>query len=128
MKTLFAILGVSMAVIFFIALGFRPASASVTVNANEGNPELPDSVMKVVQKACMDCHGEDGNSMAKMHLSLAKWNTYNAKKQAGKAFDISKEVSKGAMPPDKWRKNNPDNVPSQADVTLLKNWALALNK
>ncbi len=128
MKTAFPWSGIALAVIFFLALGFRPASALTTSSAIEGNPELPDSVMKVIQKACLDCHGADGNSMAKMHLNIAKWNTYNAKKQAGKASDISKEVSKSAMPPDKWRKNNPDNVPSQADVDLLKNWASALNK
>ena len=127
MKTTFAVIGVSLAVIFFLALAFRPVNVSGSVKYSEGNPELPDSVMKVFQKACMDCHGQDGSSMAKMHLNISSWNTYDIKKQAGKAFDISKELSKGSMPPGKWRKSNPDNIPTQAEVGLIKNWAKSLN-
>jgi len=123
-----SILGISLAVIFFIALAFGPAKVSVAGSNNEGNPALPDSVMKIVQKACMDCHGADGNGMAKAHVNFASWTGYDVKKQAGKAYDIYKKVSKGDMPPGKWRKNNPDNVPTQADIAVLKNWAGALNK
>jgi len=65
--------------------------------------------------------------MAKSHVNFAKWNTYDTKQQASKASDISKQVSKGSMPKGKWRKNNPGNVPTQAEVDLIKNWAKALN-
>lgn len=128
MKKTLAFLGISFTVILFIALAFRPANASVSSIYNPDNPALPDSVMKIVQKACMDCHGADGNGMAKSHVNFSAWTSYDAKKQAGKAEDIFKEVSKGKMPPGKWRKNNPDNIPTQADIDLLKNWANALNK
>ena len=120
--------GILLAVIFFIALAFRPANASVSSGSNQENPALPDSVMKIIQKACMDCHGADGNGMAKSHVNFAAWTSYDLKKQAGKAEDIYKKVAKGAMPPGKWRKSNPDNIPTQADIDLLKNWANALNK
>jgi len=128
MKKTMTFIGISLSVVFFIALAFRPANASVSSSYNLENPALPDSVMKIVQKACLDCHGADGNGMAKAHVNFAAWTSYDAKKQAGKAQDIYKEVSKGKMPPGKWRKNNADNVPTQADVDLLKNWAIALNK
>ncbi len=128
MKRTIGFLGISLTVVFFLALAFRPVNASGSGKYLEGNPELPDSVAKVIQKACLDCHGEDGNGMAKSHVNFSKWNTNDAKKQAGKAADISKELSKGAMPPGKWRKNNPDNIPTQAEVDLIKNWAKALNK
>ncbi len=127
MKKSLAFLGVSIALIFFFALAFRPVGASASAKFSEGNPELPDSVAKIIQKACLDCHGDNGNGMAKSHVNFGKWNTYDVKKQAGKAYDISKVLSKGSMPPGKWRKNNPDNIPTQAEVDLIKNWAKALN-
>jgi mono/diheme cytochrome c family protein len=127
MKKALAFLGVFIALIFFLSLAFRPVSASGSAKFNEGNPELPDSVAKIIQKACLDCHGDNGNGMAKSHVNFGKWNTYDAKKQAGKAYDISKVLSKGSMPPGKWRKNNPDNIPAQAEVDIIKNWAKALN-
>lgn len=128
MKKIMVITGTSLVVIFLIVLAFRPAPVMGSSKFNEGNPELPDSVAKLVQKSCLDCHGEDGNGMAKSHVNFAKWNTYDSKKQASKAADMAKEVGKGSMPPGKWRKNNPDLVPTQKDADLLKNWASALNK
>jgi mono/diheme cytochrome c family protein len=127
MRKTLAFLGISLTVIFFLALAFRPANASGSAKFNESNPELPDSIAKVIHKACLDCHGEDGNGMAKAHVNFGKWNTYDVKKQADKALAISKVLSKGSMPPGKWRKNNPDNIPTQAEVDLIKNWARALN-
>lgn len=123
-----AITGISLVVIFLMVLAFRPAPAIGSVKFIEGNPELPDSVAKLVQKSCLDCHGEDGNGMAKSHVNFGKWNTYDVKKQASKASDMSKQLSKSSMPPGKWRKNNPDNVPTEKDVKLIQNWAAALNK
>ncbi|MCX6285734.1 MAG: heme-binding domain-containing protein [Bacteroidetes bacterium] len=127
MRKTSAFLWISFAVVFFLVLAFRPVNASGSVKYAEGNPELPDSVAKIIQKACMDCHGADGNSMAKMRVNFSSWNTYDTKRQADKANDISKKVSKGSMPPGKWRKNNPGNIPTQAEVDLIKNWAKALN-
>ncbi|MEI6883204.1 MAG: heme-binding domain-containing protein [Bacteroidota bacterium] len=128
MKKAMAITGVSLVMIFFMSLAFRPAPVMGSAKFMEGNPELPDSVAKFVQKACLDCHGEDGNGMAKSHVNLGKWNSYDTKKQASKAADMAKQVGKGSMPPGKWRKNNPDNVPTDKDIKLLQNWAAALNK
>ncbi|MCX6281295.1 MAG: heme-binding domain-containing protein [Bacteroidetes bacterium] len=128
MKKTLAFLGISLSMVFFLALALRPATASGSSKPVEGNPEFPDSVMKVVQKACFDCHGIDGEGMAKAHVNMGKWNTYDTKKQASKASDMAKKLEKGSMPPEKWRKNNANNVPTAAEVALIKNWAAALNK
>jgi mono/diheme cytochrome c family protein len=127
MKKTMVFPGIILAVIFVIVLAFRPANASVSSNYHD-NPALPDSVMKIVQKACLDCHGADGNGMAKAHVNFATWTSYDAKKQASKAEDMFKKVSKGDMPPGKWRKNNPEIIPTLADIEVLKNWSNALNK
>jgi hypothetical protein len=128
MRRTLSFAGISVIVIFLLALAFKPVTASVSAKTTEGNPEFPDSVLKIVQKACFDCHGNDGNGMAKAHVNMGKWNTYDVKKQASKAGDMAKKLDKGAMPPDKWRKSNPDNVPTPAEVNTIKNWAAALKK
>jgi len=128
MKKIFAFAGIAFVTILFLALALRPVSVSGSVKFAGGNPEFPDSVAKVVQKCCLDCHGENGEGMAKAHVNMSNWNSYDTKKQASKAASMSKKLSKGAMPPEKWRKNNPDIVPTEADVNLIKNWAAALNK
>ena len=128
MKKTFLFYLLPVVFVFLFTMAFRPVNASVSSSRAEGNPELPDSVLKVVQKACMDCHADGGNGMAKSHVDFSKWNTYDAKKQADKAADISNVLSKGSMPPGKWRKNNPDKIPAPAEVELIRNWAKTLNK
>lgn len=128
MKKSYLFYTLPVVIVFLVSVAFRPVNASVSVNPAVGNQELPDSVLKVVQRACMDCHANDGNGMAKSHVNFSVWNTYDVKKQADKAFDISKVLSKGSMPPGKWRKNNPDKVPTPAEVEMVRNWAKALNK
>lgn len=117
-----------LAGVVFTALSFRFTPVSGQEKSAGVNKELPDSVAKVISKSCLDCHGADGGGMAKAKMNFAKWNTYDDKKQASKAYDIAKEVSKNKMPPEKWRKNNPDDVPTSADAAILSNWANALNK
>ena len=127
MKKMITAAGITALFICLFAFAFLPEPAKgVTGNAGD-NPVLPDSVLSIVNKSCMDCHGDDGSGMAKSKVNFSKWATYDAKKQASKAEDISKEVSKGKMPPGKWRKNNPDNIPDTNDARILSNWAKALN-
>ena len=47
-------------------------------------------------------------------------------KQVNKAEDMCKQVSKGKMPPKSFRSNNPDKVPTQAEVQVICNWASSL--
>jgi hypothetical protein len=89
---------------------------------------IPDSVAKILEKSCYPCHSEPGNGMAMMHLNFDKWGTYNADKQADKAGDICKKVTKESMPPKSFRKDNPDKVPTAAEVKILCDWANSLSK
>lgn len=88
---------------------------------------LPDSVLKIVQRACMDCHADDGNGMARSHVNFSKWNDYTAEKQADKAKNMCKELTKGGMPTKGWRKNNPDAVPTKAEIDIICRWSTTLN-
>jgi hypothetical protein len=119
----------TMGAFFAIVLLFNPQTVSGSRNpAPAPGTALPDSVLKFVQKTCMDCHADDGNFMAKGKVNFSGWAAYDAEKQASKAKAICKELTKSAMPPGKWRKNNPDKVPTQADVDMVCRWANSLQK
>lgn len=90
--------------------------------------ELPDSIQKFVQRACMDCHADEGSSMARGKINFSKWATYDAEKQAKKVISMCKELTKSSMPPKKWRAKNSAEVPTQAEVDMICRWAKSLQK
>jgi len=97
-----------------------------------GNPDqasvIPDSVMKVLERACMDCHKDGGSAMARGKLNLSQWAKMTPEKQVKKAVDICMEVTKGSMPPKKWRANNPDKVPTSAESEMICRWAKSIQQ
>jgi len=130
MKKLFVILValfmVSM-VVTIVAMPGGKSTSSIYIAADDGQP-LADSVMKIVKTSCMDCHADGGSGMACAHVNFSKWSSYKPEKQAAKANDICKELTKGTMPPKRYSANNPDAVPTQAQVTTICNWAKGINK
>jgi hypothetical protein len=120
----------SIGCVIAIILIFNPQKATGSLNGNIAAPgtELPDSVMKFVQTACMDCHSDDGSGMARGKVNFSKWAGYDAEKQLKKANAICKELTQNDMPPKKWRANNPDNVPTQAQIDMMCRWAKSLQK
>jgi hypothetical protein len=121
---------ISLGVLIAVVLVMNPREAFSSKKPMPAGPgtELSDSVQKFVQKACMDCHADDGSSMARGKVNFSKWNTYDAEKQSKKANAICKELTKGDMPPKKWRANNPNDVPTQAEVDMICRWAKSLQK
>ena len=101
--------------------------SGLSVSASPGT-SLPDSVRIFVQNTCMDCHADDGNFMAKGKVNFSSWDKYDSVKQINKAKEICKELTKKGMPPGKWCKNNPDNVPTQASIDMMCRWANSLQK
>ncbi|MEI6683636.1 MAG: heme-binding domain-containing protein [Bacteroidota bacterium] len=125
MKKIALVAFISLSVLFSIALVFNPRKAvgsKETRNAGVSMP-LPDSVLQFVKKTCMDCHADDGNFMAKGKLNFSVWDKYNVEKQQEKSKQICKELTKKSMPTGKWRKNNPDKLPTQADIDMMCRWA-----
>ena len=113
----------SASVILIISVAFRPAPGT-----SSAPTAIPDSVFAVFEKACITCHSNDGSGMAKGKLNFDKWDQYSPEKQAAKAADICKELSKSSMPPSGFRKNNPDLVPTDKEVTLICDWSKTLVK
>jgi uncharacterized membrane protein len=123
--TLFAM---SISIALFLVFTPRAVLGSKQSEASGPVTELPDSIQKFVQKVCMDCHADDGNAMARGKVNFSKWATYDAEKQVKKANAICKELTKSAMPPKKWRANNPNDIPTQAEVDMVCRWAKSLQK
>jgi hypothetical protein len=129
MKKILVIALISVTAVFsaFLVLSPNNANGSMKSPVIPGTT-LPDSIQKIVQRACMDCHSNDGNGMARSHINFSKWSDYSAEKQADKAKDMCKQLTKGSMPTKGWRKNNADAIPTQAEVNAICNWSAALNK
>lgn len=106
-------------------LMLKPQSVIGSRNAKvpPAGTEIPDSVMKIFRRACMDCHSDDGTSMARGKVNFDKWSAYDAEKQVKKAGQICKQVTKGSMPPKGWRKNNPNDIPTQSEIDLICKWS-----
>jgi cytochrome c553 len=114
-------------VVTMVAMPSVKTASSIYISGDDSQP-LADSIMKIVKVSCMDCHGDGGNGMACAHVNFSKWSSYKPEKQAAKANDVCKMLTKGAMPPKKYRANNPDAIPTQAQITTIYNWAKSLNK
>ena len=116
--------------LFFISAMFNPVLAQTSQKSNEVGKPIPANVQKAFEKSCIKCHADHGNFMAESKVNLSKWADYSAEKQANKAKAMCKEVSEGDMPPKKFRKKNPENVPTSDDIKIICDWAqsLQLNK
>lgn len=114
-------------VVTMIAMPSVKTASGIYISGDESQP-LADSVMKIVKVSCMDCHADGGNGIANAHVNFSKWVSYKPEKQAAKANDICKMITKGAMPQKKYLEKNPDAALTQVQITLICNWAKSLNK
>ncbi|TSA29717.1 MAG: hypothetical protein D4R67_01645 [Bacteroidetes bacterium] len=116
-KSGFVVLALAGGLILFAAF-IRPNG----FNAQDPPKGIPDSVWATLETSCYDCHSNDGNGMAKVKMNLDKWDEYAPDKQMAKAQDICEVMGKGAMPPSKYRINNPDAVPTPESITRICAW------
>jgi len=123
MKKLISITVAIASVLFFTAMIINPVSAQKSGGANK---PIPDGVMKIAQKSCVNCHTEPGNAMALAHVNLSKWDKYSPEKQADKSKAMCKMVSEDKMPPKKFRETHPDGVPSKEEIKTICDWSQSL--
>jgi hypothetical protein len=64
--------------------------------------------------------------MALMHLDLSNWDKFSMEKQADKAADMCKMVSKDKMPPKSFREKNPGAAPTQEETKIICDWAKSI--
>ena len=101
-------------------------SAQSTQKKIETVNQIPPNVLKAVEKSCVNCHSSNGNFMAESKVNLSKWCDYSSEKQAAKANAMCKEISDGDMPPKRFRKKHPENIPTPEDIKIICDWAQSL--
>ena len=111
-----------------ITLSLLMPSQSFSQSGKTSTPgkAIPDSLYKIFSTSCMACHSTGGNAFAVAHVNFTDWNKYDAKKQAAKAADICKMISKGSMPPGGYRNANPSSVPTAKQIKDICDWATSL--
>ena len=117
---------IAIGVSVFLVPG-KALSSSKTSNPSSVSA-IPDSVGNIIEKSCYPCHSSPGNGMAMSHLNFDKWDTYKPEKQADKAAAMCKVLTKGKMPTGSFKKNNPDKVPTDKEVSIICNWAASFSK
>ena len=112
--------------LFSIAFIANPLQAQTVQTPADTLNSFPAEVTTVLKKACFDCHTDPGRIMPLEKLNLSKWNEYTSEKQVSKANAMCDEVTKGKMPPSKYREKNPDKVPTADDLKILCDWVKAM--
>jgi|APDOM4702015159_1054818.scaffolds.fasta_scaffold08034_4 hypothetical protein len=123
MKTAFRSTIALACILLFILLVPGPAKAQENKAPADSLNAMPADVLAIVKKGCFDCHSEPGRIIALTHVNLTKWNEYTADKQAAKARAMCEQLTKGDMPPKRYRENNPVVVPTPEELKILCDWA-----
>jgi hypothetical protein len=118
----FAVLGI----VFLTSMIMNHSSAQPSQKDGTVSKPISPAVVKIAERSCLKCHAEGGNEMAMMHLNLSNWDKFSPEKQAGKAKDMCKMVSKGKMPPKGFREKNPGAAPTKDEVKIICDWATSI--
>jgi hypothetical protein len=115
-----------LSIIFIASLTINPLAARTAKDgANLGNP-IPESVMKIAQKSCVNCHAAPARGMSISMLNLSNWDKMTPEQQAKKAGAMCYMVTKGKMPPKKFKKSNPEGVPSKEEIATICDWSKSI--
>ena len=126
MKKVISITIVVLGIVFLTSMIVNHLSAQSSQKDSPVSKPIPSSVMKIAERSCVKCHTEGGNGMAMMHLNLSNWDKYSPEKQAGKAKDMCKMISKDKMPPNGFREKNPGAAPTKDEVKIICDWATSI--
>ena len=118
----FAVLGI----VFLTSMITNNSSAQSSQKDGIVSKPISPAVMKIAERSCVKCHTEGGNGMALMHLNLSNWEKISLEKQADKAKDMCKMVTKDKMPPKSFREKNPGAAPTKDEAKIICDWATSI--
>jgi hypothetical protein len=120
---------IAVIVISAFAIVYSSSKATTHKNSNlySTTAALPDSLMHIFKKACMDCHSDGGSGMAPKILNFSKWGEYSPDKQNQKATKICNVLTDDRMPPSSWKKSNANSLPTKKEVNDICKWSATLN-
>ena len=126
MKSLFAsLLSFTMLVMMYAFSLPSPEdqSAVMFLPVSGSGFDVPEDVQQILDKSCLPCHGPDGKFKAKLKFNWENLSEMDKSGQISKLSKIIDEVNEDKMPPSKFRKKNPDKVPTADEKSLLVKWA-----
>ncbi len=145
LKIVFLVLLVVMVIIQFI----RPAkNNNTTASANDMNVlyPIPDSVHKILDRACFDCHSNntrypwyyniqpvawwmnDHIDEGKDELNFNEFGKRPLAKQAKKLKKLAKEVEEGGMPLNSYTWIHKEAVLTESEKKMVIDWANNLSQ
>jgi heme-binding protein len=140
---------IGLLIVFVIIQFFRPEknlNAAVTSDDVNVLYPLPDSVHRILQKACFDCHSNNTRYPWYFNIQPAAWfmsnHVIDGKKelnfsefgkrplarQAKKLKKLAKEVEEGGMPLDSYTWIHKDAVLTETEKNTIINWANNLSQ
>jgi len=117
---------ISASAILLIICIASPIKAQGAQKEAEKLKAIPADVTAILERSCIGCHSDDGNTLAKSHFNFTKWNEYSTEERTSIGQDMVKIVSKGKMPPKKFLKNYPELKLTAAEKKTISNWASQL--
>lgn len=114
----FPVISVAIAGAFSFAAIINPMSPQTK--------PIPGEVMAIAKKSCVKCHAEPGKTLALSHVNLSKWDSYTAVRQSSKAAAMCNMITKGKMPPKKFKEENPDFVMTPAEKKTICDWSSSI--
>lgn len=111
-----------VSILSFTAIMITQVSAQTV---QTGKP-IPENVLMIAKKSCINCHAEPGNKMALSHVNLSKWDAYTIEKQADKAKAMCNMISKGKMPPKKFKTENPKFILTADEIKTICDWSASI--
>lgn len=122
----------SILLLIFCAFAFSSGQSAPSANSGSvlkaDSSSIPPAVHKIMVTSCLPCHGVGGKGMALAKVKMSEWSSYSPEKQASKAEDMCKEVTKGKMPTSGFLKDHPEARLTQEQIKTICDWSASLNK
>jgi Haem-binding domain len=140
---------IALLVVFVIIQFIRPTkNNNTTATADDMNVlyPIPDSVHKILDKACFDCHSNntrypwyfsiqpvawwmnDHINEGKGELNFSEFGKRTLARQAKKLKKLAKEVQDGGMPLESYSWIHKEAVLTENEKKMVVNWANALSE
>ena len=136
--------GIVLILVLIVIQFIRPArntSSGISANDISAFATVPANVQQVLSRACYDCHSNNTRypwysniqpvawylahhvTEGKRELNFNEFGSYSHKKQVHKLQEMVNEIKEGEMPLSSYTLIHSDARLSEADKTLLINWA-----
>ncbi len=135
-------LKIALGAVAALALPMQLIPVTRTNPPVEGEIAVPDSVRKILTRACYDCHSHETHwpwyayvapvswlvskdvTNGRKHLNFSTWNRYDHERREKKLDEIWEEVEEGMMPLKIYLPLHSEARLSEHDHAVLHDWTM----